>query len=386
MKKSISLILALVIAFSGISLLTYAGDEAELVAPELIECTADNECITLCFEGVASAEYYNIYRKTNGGSWEKAASKYDGTVYCDYSVKSGNVYTYTAKAGAGEIFGSYDKEGLSVKYVKLPTPVISSVKFGVNKITVSWKKISSCDGYILYRRTDKTDWEEIGEFKNTVTQYTDTALKSNNKYYYTLKCFKGELVSNYNPGGKGTFFLAVPVKLSASSDTKGVKITWNKVSGANKYIIGRKTSKTDWVKIAEVGNVSSYTDKTAKTSVTYSYTVVSCKDSFKGLYKEAGVKGRYVPVVTLKSVKNTSKGAVTLNWSLSEGSSGYIVYKKANGGSSWSKVATVKGAAKLTYTDKTAKKGVTYIYNVKPYYGTCTGSFKNGGVKIKVTK
>ncbi len=343
-------------------------------SPELIEASADNECITFSWESAEGTDSYNIYRKTNGGVWEKIEEKYtDGTVFCDYNIKTGNVYEYSVSGGIGDFEGEYKKVGVSSEYIKLPTPALVSCEMGVNSITVTWKKVASCEGYILYRRTENTDWEEIGEFSASTVKYTDKNLESDNTYYYTVKCFRNELISNYDADGVSTYFLAVPTKLKAASASKGITVSWEKVKGANKYIIGRKTSSGSWVKIAEKGNVSSYTDKTAKTGVTYTYTVVSCKGDFKGLYYENGASARYLPAPEV-TLKNTTSG-VSLKWTKSAGASGYIVYRKTEGGK-YTNISTVKGGSSLSFTDKTAVNGVKYIYNVKAYYGKYLSIFK----------
>ena len=64
------------------------------------------------------------------------------------------------------------------------------------------------------------------------------------------------------------------------------------------------------------------------------------------------------------------------------GATGYIVYRKTGNGG-WQKLATVTGNAKISYLDKTAKKGTTYTYTVKAYYGTSTSAYNTKGLTIK---
>ncbi len=64
------------------------------------------------------------------------------------------------------------------------------------------------------------------------------------------------------------------------------------------------------------------------------------------------------------TVTNTTAG-VKIAWSSMAGAAGYIVYR--NDGSGYEKIATIKNATTLTYTDADAVSGKTYTYAVRGY-------------------
>ncbi len=365
---------------------TYADENGfefvntKLDTPVLIDASADNTCITFNWYKVDGADSYYVYRKTNGGKWKKiAVTGADENIYCDFDIKTGNVYTYTARAVVGGYTGKYDTAGVSAEYIKLPTPKLVSAEFVKDGITVKWNKVSSATGYTLYRKTKDTDWVEIKEFASSVVSYTDKTVESGNTYYYTLKCYRGELISNYNTKGVSAYYFSVPKNLTASNTSNGIKVKWSKVAGADWYIIGRKTANTGWTKIAEVGDVSSYTDKTASPSVNYTYTVVSCKDEVKGFYDETGVTYRFIAAPKLSAISNVITG-VKVEWTKVAGASGYNVYKKTDDG--FKKIATVKGKDSLSYIDDDVKSGTSYTYTVKAYYSKYVSSYNSTGLKI----
>ena len=72
----------------------------------------------------------------------------------------------------------------------------------------------------------------------------------------------------------------------------------------------------------------------------------------------------------------SGKTGITLKWGKVAGASGYVVYRKAGSGT-WAKLVTVKGGTVITYLDKSAKKGVTYAYYVRPYNGNYAGTYAN---------
>jgi len=85
--------------------------------------------------------------------------------------------------------------------------------------------------------------------------------------------------------------LATPV-VKISNVTTGVKITWNKVSGAENYKVYRKTGSGSWVAIKSGVKGTSYTDTTAKSGTAYYYTVRAIKGTYQSSYKSSGVVKR----------------------------------------------------------------------------------------------
>ncbi len=167
-------------------------------------------------------------------------------------------------------------------------------------------------------------------------------------------------------------------KLSKIENTAdGVKITWGKVSGADKYYVYRKTSGS-YKKIATTSKAY-YTDKSAKSGKKYYYVVkavneAGSSDSSKSLSK------LYLSDPTLKTPKSTKKG-IKLEWSKVKGAEGYVIYYKTGSGS-YKKLTTVKGSSKVAYTHTKAKKGKTYTYKVKAYKSKTYSAYSNAK-KIK---
>lgn len=77
-----------------------------------------------------------------------------------------------------------------------------------------------------------------------------------------------------------------------------------------------------------------------------------------------------------------STSAVKVTWGKVSGAEGYYVYRKVSGGK-WSKIATVKGNSKISYSDKKAVSGKTYYYTVRAYKGKTLSSYVKSGIKGK---
>lgn len=167
-----------------------------------------------------------------------------------------------------------------------------------------------------------------------------------------------------------------PVLKAASNTTAGINVSWNKVDGAQKYYVYRKTSGTSWSRIAEVTSTS-YVDKTAKSGSTYTYTVRAVNKGIAGGYDKNGKSIKRLADTKVTSVTNVTSG-ITVKWSRVAGAAGYYVYRKTSTGS-WSRIAELKGASTLGYTDTKASAGVTYIYTVRPYSGSVKGDWNSTG-------
>lgn len=159
------------------------------------------------------------------------------------------------------------------------------------------------------------------------------------------------------------FALEAPRLTRVSNCKQGLKVRWQKLGGVDGYIIYRqKDGSAGWKRVAEVNSSkASYVDKTVKNSVKYSY----CVKAFAGKKKSASsneFSRMYSAVPKIKSLENANNG-VTIKWKKQSGASEYRVYRKS-GDSGWKKLAAV-ASSKSSYTDKKAKSGSKYTYQVR---------------------
>lgn len=242
--------------------------------------------VKITWKAVSGADNFYIYRKAGSETkWTKIKNvKGNVLTYTDTAVKSGTNYTYTVKAANPSGSGSYDKTGLTVKYLAEPVVSLSN---GNGRITVKWGKISGAKGYYVYRKAgSETKWTKIASIKDANTlSYTDKNVKSGTKYTYTVKAYNGTAVSSYC-SGICIKYLAAAKLISASSTKTGIVLKWGKISGASGYYVYRKTGSGSWSKIAAVkkNTAVTYTDKTAKKGTAYTYCVRAYSSSDKGAY------------------------------------------------------------------------------------------------------
>ncbi len=331
-------------------------------------------------EGDLAKKYY-IYRKAEG---EKSYKRLDilsdsEFSFLDTSVKNGVKYTYTVRGYDGEKLCPYDSEGVSCTYITAPKITVTN---GAKGVTVKWSKNTKATSYSIYRKTGSGSSVLIKTAKASDSAYIDTSAKSGVNYKYYVKANIGKVKSAcYSASSQNIKFLSMP-SVKANNTGSGVKVTWSKVSGSAGYYVYRRTPGGSWSKIytAKRGSIVSYTDKSVKNGKKYEYTVKAVNGKYASAHIKDGVQALFITTPKLKSVKSTRSG-VTFTYSPVSGCDGYCIYRKTGSGS-WVRIATVKGAKKTSYTDKTAKKGVTYTYTARAFDGSFKSSYYQG-LKIK---
>ena len=239
---------------------------------------------------------------------------------------SGDVSNYLNSADKLKKVGVADAAGIAQYYglkKRMSTVSWTSITSkSSSELDLSWKKISDARGYYLYRSTDeKSGYKKIATIKKAAaTTYTDTGLKAGTKYYYKIKYYNADGTSK-----NSDVMCAYPMKktsiTSVVSDGSGkLKISWKKGSGASGYRLYRSTSKKGtYTKIATIssGTDLTYTDSGLTGGKTYYYKIKSYrKQNGKTGYSSSSsvADGWSVKKTSIKGVKSTVKGSLTIEW------------------------------------------------------------------------
>lgn len=182
------------------------------------------------------------------------------------------------------------------------TVKLSSVKVvDYNKINVKWKKTSGATNYIVYyKKAGSGKWIKVKTLDDKKSSYTHTSSSKypivvGQKYTYTVKAYnkKTKKSGNYNTKGLTvTASLKMVTGIEAKIEGTTVKLTWNKVSGADKYAIYSKIKADDkWSKIITVKDTSSFVDVNPCIDCTNYYSVRGYSSSTKtyGVMNKTGV-------------------------------------------------------------------------------------------------
>ena len=241
-------------------------------------------------------------------------------------------------------------------------------------VQISWSSVDNADGYMVYRRTADSGWKKIAS-RVTDISYKDQKAVTGTTYYYTVKAYSyawGEMtVSSYDKDGVAGKARLGKVKIATanSESYSTIRVTWNKVSGANGYRVYRSTSKDG--KYTAIGSTAknsavTFLDKKAVTGKTYYYKVCAYRNvSGKKVYGSysATEKAKAVLSAPTLSAGSTSKTAV-LEWSKVKGADGYQVYASDSQNGTYTRIKITKGTGA---TDESLLTGKTRYYKVRAY-------------------
>ncbi len=321
--------------------------------------------------GVTGAEGYVIYRRTEDGSYAEIG-RTAGNTYSD-TISAGIKYYYAVAVYSGS---RTEDKCPEVGVMYLAEPAVTGASNITSGVQVKWSKVTGATGYIVYHKGAGKGWARIADIKDGSTvNYTDTTAESGTTYTYTVRAYNKDTMSDWN-STKSLMRISDTTLTGASNITSGVQVKWSQVTGATGYIVYRKGAGKGWARIADIKNGStvSYTDTTAASGTTYTYTVRAYNGSTMGdWHSTKSVKRLSDPKLTSASKVS---GGINVRWTGVTGATGYIVYRKSGSGS-WGRIADIKSGSTVSYTDRTAKAGTTYTYTVRAYSGSTMGDWSS---------
>lgn len=251
----------------------------------------------------------------------------------------------------------------------LDAPTVStSNRASDGKIQVSWNSVNYASSYQIVRSTSKN-----GTYTSlatvTGTSYTDTSAVAGTTYWYKVKAIHpnaNRLDSRYSDPDDRTCDLPRPtnVKTTRSTSTGKVKISWNAVSGADKYELYCSTNGgSSWTKLTTITGTSvNHGSATVGTTYTYRVRAIDTGNSSANSAYSSTVTGTAVcaqPVISVSNVASTGK--IKISWGKVTGASKYTLYIYDSNGNLLKSTTTTSTA--LNHTSAVA--GKTYTYKVK---------------------
>ena len=154
--------------------------------------------------------------------------------------------------------------------------------------------------------------------------------------------------------------LATPKISKTENVNGGVKLTWSKVKGAEKYRVYYKGSK-GWTRMVDTTSTS-YIDKDVSSGKNYTYKVRclnKCKNIVTSGYNSTGKSIKYVSAPKISKTEATYN-SVNLNWDKVNGAEKYRVYRRGEKG--WTRLFDTTNT---TFTDTNLYADTEYTYTVR---------------------
>ena len=145
------------------------------------------------------------------------------------------------------------------------------------QLTVTWDSVNSADAYRIFRRSGKQSvWTFLGEVSGT--EYVSRGLKKGTCYQYKVQArrYNGATAAISADSAVLTAVTppAVPQLKARKTRKQSIKLTWNKKTGAEGFLLQMKTSKGKFRNLSlKKTNASVYIKKHLKKGKTYAFRI-----------------------------------------------------------------------------------------------------------------
>ena len=350
----------------------------KLTAPTVTGSTDSQGRPTLKWNAVTGAAKYEVYRaRSKDGDYIKY-STVTGTSYTNTSyLANGTTYYYKVRALGSDGTAGPDSTPVSVTY-KAPfgAPLVTGSKDSQGRPALKWDKVTDAAKYEVYRARSKDGTYSLMSTQSA-TGYTNTSYLANGTtYYYKVRALKANgTASAYSSVVTITYGTvptpAAPAMRSAKADSAGITVSWDTAANAVTYNVYRTADAgSSWTQVASSVKGTSYKDTTVQKGVKYGYKVrgVAADGKTLGPMSSTGVTAKVTAASTTPDyVKLTSArrvtGGIQLTWESAADAKTYNVYRKVDGASGWTLLAS--SVSGTTYKDTSGKSGTTYAYTVR---------------------
>ena len=332
----------------------------------------------LKWDKVTDAAKYEVYRARSKDGTYSLMSTQSATGYTNTSyLANGTTYYYKVRAlGSDGSYGPYSTP-VSVTY-KAPfgAPLVTGSKDSQGRPALKWDKVTDAAKYEVYRARSKDGTYSLMSTQSA-TGYTNTSYLANGTtYYYKVRALKANgTASAYSSVVTITYGTvptpAAPAMRSAKADSAGITVSWDTAANAVTYNVYRTADAgSSWTQVASSVKGTSYKDTTVQKGVKYGYKVrgVAADGKTLGPMSPTGVTAKVTAASTTPDyVKLTSArrvtGGIQLTWESAADAKTYNVYRKVDGASGWTLLAS--SVSGTTYKDTSGKSGTTYAYTVR---------------------
>ncbi len=342
-----------------------------LAAPKLNPVKINtNGSFTLSWNSVSNADKYKIYIKQTDGSY-KLMKTTSATSFTTAVAAIGRTYSYKIKAvnskyNISSAFSNIE----SAKYDnKLSSPNMSPVVINSDcSFKLSWSAVSGADKYEIYLLGSNGKYNLMKT--TTATSFTTAVATYGREYAYKVRAIdsKNNVYSEFSNviTGVNKKKMSTPTLKSIIVNDNGTfTLSWNAVTGADKYEIYIYNNNT---------GIYQLNGTVAKTSATTAYAPYNVKYSYKirALDSESKVYSDFSNVVsatnkvklsspTMKDVVVNSNGSFKLSWNSVAGADKYELYIRQADGS----YKLMKTTTATSFTTAFATYGKQYSYKAK---------------------
>lgn len=334
------------------------------------------EIYPLAFIGCTKLKSITIPRSVK--TIVKSAGKTMG-YYRDSDYNYIKIADFTIKGYKGTAAEIYAKEN-GFKFIALDVSEPTSVSLNKTSLTLDVGK-----SYTLTKTVSPSNavtpytWSSSNTSVATVDSNGKVTAKKAGTATITVKTSNGKTANC-----KVTVNLPTPQITSLTNTSGGIKISWNKVSGAYGYRLYYKPASGGWKRFKDT-TATSFTDSGVVPNKTETYTI-RCIDKNGNTVSGFNSKGwskKYTPAAPTVSKLDITTGGIKLSWNKIAGVYGYrLYYKPASGG--WKRF---KDTTATSFTDSGVSPNRTETYTIRciDKNGKTVSGFNSKGWSKKYT-
>ena len=294
--------------------------ETEFPAPANFKVKAlDDQSVRLTWEdGYDYENGFIIERKTGNEEFKEIATvEANSRYYIDEELKDGETYSYTIKAFT-EINESRPSISDSAELL-LPSPQKLYIDI-LNDHTAKlyWEDRSNlAHGYILERKVNDGEYEEINQPDKNERDYIDEDLLLGDEYTYRIKARSKVNESEYsNEVGSKTDFPGPQNLYAENVDDKSIKLFWeDNCTFETGYRLERKESGSEFRELAKLEpNETFFLDKDLSFGTIYNYRIVAFTPVSESAYSNILSAKTIFPEPTYLSVLILDDQSLKLSW------------------------------------------------------------------------
>lgn len=242
-----------------------------------------------------------IYRSTEkNGAYTLIADLTENGVssYLDTDVHGRQTYYYKFSRYLVENGQEYSTtsspKSVTCTMVVLSAPSgLSAKNTSLTAVTLSWKAVSNASYYTVEYKTG-SKWKVYTTTSSTSKKVS--SLSAGKTYSFRVKASNGIVEGPYSSVIKKKTAVPTPSAPKATVASKGIKLSWNKISGASGYRIYRANSKNGSYKLVKTikkGSSKTWTDKSVKKKKGYYYKIAAYQKKSGKTYSSAKSSAKY---------------------------------------------------------------------------------------------
>ncbi len=347
-----------------------SATNTKLTVPTFNAVKVNSDCsFTLSWSSVYGADKYEIYLLGSNGKYNLMKTT-TATSFTTAVATYGRMYSYKVKAVDSEnnVYSEFSNI-VSATNSMLPPSTFNPVKVNSDgSFNLSWTAVSGADKYEIYLLGSNGKYNLMKT--TTATSFTTAVATYGREYAYKVRAIdsKNNVYSEFSNviTGVNKKKMSTPTLKSIIVNDNGTfTLSWNAVTGADKYEIYIYNNNT---------GIYQLNGTVAKTSATTAYAPYNVKYSYKirALDSESKVYSDFSNVVsatnkvklsapTMKDVVVNSNGSFKLSWNSVAGADKYELYIEQADGS----YKLMKTTTATSFTTAFATYGKQYSYKAK---------------------